>query len=74
MFQSVRQLVERISSIIAESPFSWGVLTGLAAALALILLFLLLAFLFRSRKLRCIVIPSEGGDLRIDAKAVQGFR
>ena len=72
MFQSVRQFVERISSIIAERPFSWGVLTGLAAALALILLFLLLAFLFRSRKLRCIVIPSEGGDLRIDAKAVQG--
>lgn len=72
MFQSVRQLVERISSLIAERPFSCGVLTGLAAALALILFFLLLAFLFRSRKLRCIVIPSEGGDLRIDAKAVQG--
>ena len=72
MFQSVRQLAERISSIIAERPFSWGVLTGLAVALALLLLFLLLAFLFRSRKLRCIVIPSAGGDLRIDAKAVQG--
>ena len=72
MFQSVRQFVERISSLIAERPFSCGVLTGLAAALALILLFLFLAFLFRSRKLRCIVIPSEGGDLRIDAKAVQG--
>ena len=72
MFQSVRQLVERISSIIAERPFSWGVLTGLAVALALLLFFLLLAFLFRSRKLRCIVIPSEGGDLRIDSKAVQG--
>ena len=72
MFQSVRQFVERISSLIAERPFSCGVLTGLAAALALLLFFLLLAFLFRSRKLRCIVIPSEGGDLRIDAKAVQG--
>lgn len=72
MFQQVRQLVERISSLIAERPFSCGVLTGLAAALALLLFFLLLAFLFRSRKLRCIVIPSEGGDLRIDAKAVQG--
>ena len=72
MFQSVRQFVERISSLIAERPFSCGVLTGLAAALALILFFLLLAFLFRSRKLRSIVIPSEGGDLRIDAKAVQG--
>ena len=72
MFQSVRQLAERISSMIVERPFSWGVLTGLAAALALLLFFLLLAFLFRSRKLRCIVIPSEGGDLRIDSKAVQG--
>ncbi len=72
MIQSVQQLVERISSIIAEKPFCWGVLTGLAAALALLLLFLLLGFIFRSRKLRCIVIPSDGGDLRINAKAVQG--
>ena len=72
MLQSVRQLVERISSIIAERPFSWGVLTGLAAALALILLFVLLGILLRSRKLRRIVIPAEGGELRIDAKAVQG--
>ena len=72
MFHSVRQLAEKISSIIAERPFSWGVLTGLAAALALLILFLLLGLIFRSRKLRCIVIPSEGGDLRIDAKAVQG--
>jgi len=54
MFQSVRQLAERISSMIAERPFSWGVLTGLAAALALLLFFLLLAFLLRSRKLRCV--------------------
>ena len=65
MFQSVRQLAERISSLIAERPFSCGVLTGLAAALALLLFFLLLAFIFRSRKLRCIVIPSAGGDLCI---------
>ena len=72
MFQSVRQFAERISSLIAERPFSCGVLTGLAAALALLLFFLLLAFIFRSRKLRCIVIPSAGGDLCIDAKAVQG--
>lgn len=72
MFQSVRQFAERISTLVAERPFSSGVLTGLAAALALLLFFLLLAFIFRSRKLRCIVIPSAGGDLRIDAKAVQG--
>ena len=72
MFQSIQKLAERISSLIAERPFSCGVLTGLAAAISLILLFLFLAFLFRSRKLRCIVIPSAGGDLCIDAKAVQG--
>ena len=72
MFQSIQKLAEKISSLIAERPFSWGVLTGLAAALALLVFFLLLAFLFRSRKLRCIVIPAEGGELRIDAKAVQG--
>lgn len=72
MFQSVRQLAERISSIIAERPFAWGVLAGLAAALLLLLGFLLICLIFRSRKLRRIVIPSEGGDLRIDAKAVQG--
>lgn len=72
MFQSVRQFAEKISSLIAERPFSWGFLTGLAVALALLLLFLLLGFAFRSRKLRRIVIPSEGGELRIDAKAVQG--
>ena len=72
MFQSVRQLAERISSLVAERPFSYGVLTGLAVALALLLLFLLLGFISRSRKLRRIVIPAEGGELRIDAKAVQG--
>ena len=72
MFQSVRQLAERISSIIAERPFAWGVLAGLAVALVLLLVFLLLCFIARSRKLRCIVIPSDGGDLRINAKAVQG--
>ena len=72
MFHSIQQLAERIGSLIAERPFSWGFLTGLAAALVLLLLFLLLGFLFRSRKLRCIVIPTEGGELRIDAKAVQG--
>ena len=72
MFQTVRQFAERIGSLIAERPFSWGVLTGLAVALALLLFFLLLCFVFRSRRLRRIVIPSEGGELRIDAKAVQG--
>ncbi|MBP5586945.1 MAG: hypothetical protein J6Y92_11400 [Lentisphaeria bacterium] len=72
MFQSLRQLAERTGSIIAERPFAWGVLAGLAAALVLLLVFLLLGLISRSRKLRRIVIPSEGGELRIDAKAVQG--
>jgi hypothetical protein len=72
MFHSIRLFVEKIGDLIAERPFSCGFLTGLAAALALLLFFLLLGFLFRSRKLRCVVIPSEDGDLRIDAKAVQG--
>ena len=72
MFQSVQKLAERTSSIIAERPFAWGILVGLAAALVLLLVFLLLNLIFRSRKLGRIVIPSEGGDLRIDAKAVQG--
>jgi len=72
MLQSVRQLVERISSLIAERPFPCGFLAGLAVAFALLVFFLLLGLFFRPRKLRCIVIPSEGGDLLIDAKAVQG--
>ena len=72
MFQSIQKLMARIGSLIAERPFSSGFLTGLAAVFALSLLFLLLGLALRSRKLRCIVIPFEGGDLRIDAKAVQG--
>ena len=72
MFQSIQKLVERIGSLIAERPFSCGFLTGVAAVFALLLFLFLLCFAFRSRKLRCIVISSEGGDLRIDAKAVQG--
>ena len=72
MFQSLQKLAEKIGSLIGERPFSCGVLTGLAIAAAILLFLLLLCLAFRSRKLRCIVIPSEGGDLRIDAKAVQG--
>jgi hypothetical protein len=72
MFQSIRQLAERISSIVAERPFSCGFLTGLAAAFAILIFFCLLSLISRPRKLRCVVIPSPEGDLRIDAKAVQG--
>ena len=71
MFRSIQKLVERIGTLIGERPFSCGLLTGLAVAFAVLLFLLLLYFVFRSRKLRCIVIPSEGGDLRINAKAVQ---
>ena len=72
MFQSIQKLAERISSLIAERPFSCGFLTGLVAAFAILLFLFLIRLAFRSRKLRGIVIPCEGGDLRIDAKAVQG--
>ena len=72
MFQSIQRIVERIGSVIGERPFSCGFLAGLIVAFAVLLFILILCFIFRSRKLRCIVIPSEGGDLRIDAKAVQG--
>ncbi|MBR4254920.1 MAG: hypothetical protein IKQ16_07525 [Lentisphaeria bacterium] len=72
MLQSIQKLAERISSLIAERPFFCGLLTGLAVAFVVLLFLLLLFLIFRPRKLRCIVIPLEGGDLRINAKAVQG--
>ena len=72
MFQTIRQFVERIGAMIAERPFSSGFLMGLVAAFAILILLWLLVLLFRTRKLRFILIPSEEGDLRIDAKAVQG--
>lgn len=71
MFQSIHQFWDRISQMIAERPFYSGFLLGLAvAALVLFALFLFI-LIFRGRKLSRIVIPSEGGELRIDAKAVQ---
>ena len=72
MFQSIARQVERIGSFIGERPFSCGFLAGIIAALALVLFVVLIELLSRPRKLRCIVIPAEGGELRIDAKAVQG--
>ncbi len=72
MIQSIRNLVERIGSLIGERPFSCGFLAGLAAAFAVLILLFLLCLIFRSRKLRFIEVPSEGGTLRIDAKAVRG--
>ncbi len=72
MIQSVQRIVERIGSVIGERPFSCGFLAGLAAAFAVLILLFLLCLIFRSRRLRFIEVPSEGGTLRIDAKAVRG--
>jgi len=72
MFHSIASQVERIGSYVGAHPFSCGVLTGLAVALAIVLFFILLELVSRPRKLRSIVIPANGGELRIDAKAVQG--
>ena len=72
MIQSVQRIVERIGSVIGERPFSCGFLAGLAAACAVLVFLFLLCLVFRSRKLRFIEVPSEGGTLRIDAKAVRG--
>ena len=72
MFQSLRHFAERISHVIAERPFLSGFLLGLAVAAAILLVLFLVTLLFRPRKLRRIVVQSEGGELRIDAKAVQG--
>ena len=72
MIQSIRNLVERIGSLIGERPFSCGFLAGLAAAFAVLIFLFLLCLIFRSRKLRFIEVPSGDGMLRIDAKAVRG--
>ena len=58
-------------SLIADHPFPCGFLAGLAAAFAILIFLLLLCLVFRPRGLRWIVISSEGGELRIGAKAVQ---
>ena len=72
MLQSIQKFLERFSQLLADRPFFCGFLLGLAVAIAVLLFLLLFSLIFRSRKLRCIVIPSEDGDLRIDSKAVQG--
>ena len=72
MFHSISKMVERIGSYVEARPFFCGFLTGLALLIALLLFIFLLYLVFKPRKLRCIVIPTEGGQLRIDAKAVQG--
>ena len=72
MFQSLRQFLVRIGLMNPERPFLSGFLLGLAVAAAILLVLSLAVLIFRSRRLRRIVVPSEGGELRIDAKAVQG--
>ena len=71
MFQSIRDLFEKISSMVSDHPFSCGFLAGLAVAFAILLFLLLLCFIFRPRGLRRIRIQSENGEFHIDAKAVQ---
>ena len=71
MFQSIRDLIEKIGVMVSDHPFSCGFLAGLAAAFAILFFLLLLCLIFRPRGLRFIRIPSENGELRIDAKAVQ---
>jgi len=71
MFQSIRDLIDKIGAMVSDHPFSCGFLAGLAAAFAILFVLLLLCLIFRPRGLRCIRIPSENGELRIDAKAVQ---
>ena len=71
MFQSIRDLFEKISSMVSDHPFSCGFLAGLAVAFAILIFLLLLCIIFRPRGLRRIRIQSENGELRIDAKAVQ---
>jgi len=71
MFRSIQDLVEKTLAMVADHPFSCGFLVGLIAAFAILVFLLLLCVVFRPRRLRCLVIPSEGGELRISAKAVQ---
>ena len=72
MFQTIQNWVAAVSDAVAKSPFFFGFLTGLAALLAVLLILVILWLLLAPRKLRFIVVSAEGGELRIDAKAVQG--
>ena len=72
MFQSLRQFAERIGSMIDARPFLSGFLLGLAVAASILFILFLAAVIFRPRGLRRIVVRSEGGELRIDARAIQG--
>ena len=71
MFRSIQNLIEKTMAMIADHPFPCGFLTGLIAAFAILIFLLLICLVFRPRGLRYIVISSEGGELRIGAKAVQ---
>ena len=72
MIQTIQNWVAAVSDAVAKSPFFFGFLTGLAALLAVLLVLILLWLLLAPRKLGGIVVSTEGGELRIDAKAVQG--
>ena len=72
MIQTIQNWVAAVSEAVARSPFFFGFLTGLAALLAVLLLLAILWLLLAPRKLGSILVSAEGGELRIDAKAVQG--
>jgi len=72
MFQTIQNWIAAVSDAIGQRPFFFGFLTGLAALLAVLLVLVFLALLLAPRKLGGIVVSTEGGELRIDAKAVQG--
>lgn len=72
MFQTIQNWFAAVSEAVGQRPFFFGFLTGVAAVLAVLLFLAILALVFAPRRLRSIVIASEGGELRIDAKAVQG--
>ena len=72
MLLTIQNWIAAVSDAIGQRPFFFGFLTGLAALLAVLLVLILLALLLAPRKLRGITVSAEGGELRIDAKAVQG--
>jgi len=72
MIQTIQNWLAAVSEAVGQRPFFFGFLTGLAALLAVLLLLVLLGLLLAPRKLKFLVVSSDGGEVRIDAKAVQG--
>ena len=71
MIQTIQNWLTAVSEAVGQRPFFFGFLAGLAALLAVLLILVLLGLLLAPRKLKFLVISSDGGEIRIDAKAVQ---